>query len=148
MQTHFVELYHYNHWANQLALAQLPNEARPRQLFAHILAAQNIWLNRIRAQIDLQQPVWPDYDLETLTIKCEESDRDWISFVQDYPLDTFEEVISYQDTKGNSYETKLGDIITHVANHGTHHRGQISSWLREAGHTPKPTDYIFYCRTR
>jgi len=147
MKRYFTDLFRYNHWANQLILGQLSGDEQPRQWFAHILAAQIIWLNRIKA-IDFQQPVWPDDDLKTLNSKCDECDQNWLDFVMHYPLETFEEVIRYNDTKGNPYETKLADIIIHVANHGTHHRAQISSWLRRAGHTPKPTDYIFYCRSK
>ncbi|MGI9544518.1 MAG: DinB family protein [Cyclobacteriaceae bacterium] len=147
MKSHFVDLYRYNHWANQLILDQLPGDAKPRQWFAHILAAQVIWLNRIQGTT-FQQPVWPNEDLETLASKCDESDDNWLRFVQDYPRETFEEVIRYQDTKGNPYETKLVDILVHVVNHGTHHRAQISSWLRQSGQVPPPTDFIFYSRSK
>lgn len=148
MKAHFTELYRYNRWANQLILSQLPEQARPLKLFAHVAAAQVIWLSRIKDQTNFQQPVWPEYHMEELKAKSEESDQAWLDFVQNYSMVTFEEVIRYQTTGGNSFETKLGDIITHVANHGTHHRAQISSLIREAGHVPPQTDFIFYCRTR
>ena len=37
-------------------------------------------------------------------------------------------------------------IVTHVVNHGTHHRGQVSGFLRTMGHTPPPLDLSFYYR--
>jgi uncharacterized damage-inducible protein DinB len=33
-----------------------------------------------------------------------------------------------------------------VVNHGTHHRGQVSGFLRVMGHTPPPLDLVFYYR--
>lgn len=53
---------------------------------------------------------------------------------------------AYANSEGTPFETPLRDILTHVANHGTHHRAQIVLVLREAKIAPPPTDYIFYVR--
>ena len=55
-------------------------------------------------------------------------------------------IASYQDTKGNPYTTELWKIVLHVVNHGTHHRGQVSGFLRTMGHVPPPLDLIAYYR--
>jgi uncharacterized damage-inducible protein DinB len=41
----------------------------------------------------------------------------------------------------------LWKIVLHVVNHGTHHRGQASGFLRAMGHVPPPLDLIAYYRT-
>jgi uncharacterized damage-inducible protein DinB len=56
-------------------------------------------------------------------------------------------VISYQDTKGRSYSQPVWQILLHLVNHGTHHRGQVSGFLRAMGGTPPPLDMIAYYRT-
>jgi len=43
--------------------------------------------------------------------------------------------------------TPLWQILLHVVNHATHHRGQVSGFLRAMGHTPPPLDLIAFYRT-
>ncbi|MEK3724277.1 DinB family protein [Paenibacillus sp. FSL H8-0034] len=38
----------------------------------------------------------------------------------------------------------LVELVQHVVNHGTYHRGNITAMLRQLGHKGVPTDYIFY----
>jgi uncharacterized damage-inducible protein DinB len=76
----------------------------------------------------------------------EESNERWIKFLSTYKLESLEEVIRYQNTKGDTYENRLQQIITHVINHSMHHRGQIALLLREKGVAPPDNDYIIYKR--
>jgi uncharacterized damage-inducible protein DinB len=55
---------------------------------------------------------------------------------------------SYKDLKGKAHKTPVGDILVHVMNHGTYHRGQIATCLRERGVDPARTDYIVYSREK
>ncbi len=54
--------------------------------------------------------------------------------------------IAYVNSKGEAFESTVGDILLHVAQHGAYHRGQIARLLREAGHTPPYTDFIQFAR--
>ncbi len=40
----------------------------------------------------------------------------------------------------------MSEIVTHVAMHGSYHRGQIARQLRSAGLEPPYTDFIQYTR--
>src|ERR1700734_503822 len=71
------------------------------------------------------------------------ADRLWL---RDFSDDDVLRVISYQDTKGRPYSQSAWQIILHLVNHGTHHRGQVSGFLRAMGHTPPPLDLIAYYR--
>ncbi len=52
--------------------------------------------------------------------------------------------INYGDAKG-----EIGHIVQHVVNHGTYHRGQVTTMLRQLGAPgPKPLDLIFYYREK
>ncbi|MDO8549036.1 MAG: DinB family protein [Ignavibacteria bacterium] len=55
-------------------------------------------------------------------------------------------IIKYRNTKGDEYQNRLSDIITHVINHSSYHRGQIALLVRNAGGIPAVTDYIAYRR--
>jgi uncharacterized damage-inducible protein DinB len=54
--------------------------------------------------------------------------------------------ISYKSAKGDAFATPTWQIVLHVVNHGTHHRGQVSGFLRAMGHTPPPLDFTIFCR--
>ena len=54
--------------------------------------------------------------------------------------------VSYKDLKGTAYTTPVWQIVLHVVNHATLHRGQAMSLLRQLGVAPPPTDLIFYYR--
>ena len=55
-------------------------------------------------------------------------------------------VVDYKDLKGNAHSTPVWQIVLHVVNHATLHRGQAMSLLRQLGVAPPPTDLIFYYR--
>ena len=47
---------------------------------------------------------------------------------------------------GDPFLDNLTDILTHLVNHSTYHRGQITQLLRRPGMTPPGTDYILFAR--
>lgn len=49
-------------------------------------------------------------------------------------------------TEGVKYESTVLDILTHVVNHSTYHRGQIASLIAATGTKPAVTDYIALTR--
>ncbi|MEM1003550.1 MAG: DinB family protein, partial [Bacteroidota bacterium] len=54
--------------------------------------------------------------------------------------------IDYVNSKGNAYGNELKDILFHIINHATHHRGQILVDMRNHKMEPPVLDYIFYKR--
>lgn len=54
--------------------------------------------------------------------------------------------ISYKNSRGERFENSVRDILFHVINHSTYHRGQIATDCKLHGMTPLATDYIFYKR--
>ena len=51
---------------------------------------------------------------------------------------------AYSDMRGNPWRQPVGHLVLHVVNHATHHRGQVSGFLRAMGHTPPKIDLVFY----
>ena len=47
---------------------------------------------------------------------------------------------------GKQYESPVWQIVLHVVNHATLHRGQVVAMLRQLGMTPPGTDLIYYYR--
>ena len=150
MKDYLLGLFKYNDWANQKLLICLQkNKIKDEKiltLYNHILVAQNIWLMRVNNLPSAHQELWEAKRLSDLIESTHKSSEDWIQFLQSYVMNSFEEVIAYQNTQNQSFETKLADIIIHVANHSTHHRAQIVQLLRSVDIEPPALDYIYFCR--
>ena len=56
--------------------------------------------------------------------------------------------MSIADLKGNQFRNPRWQALQHLANHGTYHRGQITTLLRQLGATPVSTDLIGFYRER
>jgi len=136
----------YNDWANQEVLAALraqEADARSLQLMGHILAAERLWLERIRQQPQTL-PVWPTLDLEECNALAAETARQWRDFLA--AKADYEQPITYKNSKGEPWTSTAVDILTHVIMHSAYHRGQIASHTRETGKTPAYTDFIHAAR--
>ena len=57
-----------------------------------------------------------------------------------------ERTVHYRNSAGAEFDSKISDILLHVALHGSYHRGKIAAALRGAGADPAPTDYIGFVR--
>jgi len=55
-------------------------------------------------------------------------------------------VVSDKTSAGHPYEATVEDILLHVPLHGSYHRGQVATLLRQAGSEPVATDYIVFSR--
>ncbi len=108
----------------------------------HIFAADRMWLGRVEGNVPAR---FLDVDRDMHMSALE---RDWPA-VQDrwIALDVAPDtVISYHDLKGNPYQTPFSEIVLHLVNHATHHRGQVAGFLRAMGHTPPSLDLIRFYR--
>jgi uncharacterized damage-inducible protein DinB len=149
MSLELAELFRYDAWANRRVLESLKQPQTPPkaiELFAHILAAQEIWLARLAGLDSSQVQVWP-----SLTVAdCEEGqrrlERALDQYLRSLSAESFEQPLEYRTTAGKEFRNTPRQILTHVAFHGQHHRGQIAACLREAGIVPTATDLIAHYR--
>jgi uncharacterized damage-inducible protein DinB len=138
-------------WANQRVLdlfKQLPEiPDRPQGLFSHLLIAERLWLLRLRDEDTSNAEVWPDYSLAELDQLASANQAGYRMFLEKIDeAGGLEELVSYKTTTGEGYETRVRDILTHVALHGGYHRGQIAAVLREGGVEPVNTDFVTFTR--
>jgi len=140
----------YDDWANREVLRHLQRESSPPPScvawFAHILGAQSEWLARIRGTRS-ELAVWPRQTLDELEPSLARLREDWTGLLEHLGEHDLGRPIAYTNTKGARWESRIEDVLTHVLLHGSYHRGQIASALREAGLTPPYTDYIHATRT-
>ena len=57
-------------------------------------------------------------------------------------------MIRYKTMAGVAYTQPLWQLVQHVANHSTYHRGQVTSLLRQVGGRTVQTDMVTWDRER
>jgi len=147
MEVFFNELFDYNFFCNkQLIEAFGKCEKVPEKsatLFSHILNAHHIWNARMIGMATSLN-AWQEHpaeDWEDLHYENQRNTFEIITNTQD-----FEERIDYENSEGRLFINTKQDLLFHVVNHSTHHRGQILMDFRAHGITPLPLDYVFYKR--
>jgi uncharacterized damage-inducible protein DinB len=150
----------YTAWASQRlvhAIEHLPPEQLNRDFqfsersilgtLVHIFAADRVWLSRILDEPRASFVSDTDYNLHVLQIDWPLLYDRWHEWAGSLTDETSSQAFTYHDLKGNPWVSSVSDAVLHVVNHGTHHRGQVSGFLRALGHTPPPLDLIHYYRT-
>ena len=115
-------------------------------MFAHLLAAEQIWIARLRGDDSSALEVWPDHALEQCAARVEKNAADYRRYLEALSEDMLNAAITYRNSKGETFSKSVGDTLTHVSLHGSYHRGQIAQTIRNAGHEPVNTDFILFVR--
>lgn len=146
----FESLFDYDRWANRRLVEVMKNAGpvppRAPNLLMHLLRAQDVWHKRIEDGNHADVELWIEASLEDCAERVEKTDHRWQDLIGALSDGDLDKDVSYKNSEGTAFETPLREVLSHVVNHGTHHRGQIALVLRENGVAPPPTDYIFYVR--
>ena len=140
----FLQLADYNKWANArlyAAALDLPEQAyrQPVGVFFgslhgtlnHLLLTDRLWLKRLTGEGEhpnqLNAIIHEDRDELTRARIAE--DLRLISVIERYDEAALATVHTYRTTSGNPQSQILSDILLHLFNHQTHHRGQAHACL-------------------
>ncbi len=158
-----VQMAAYNTWANQriLELMLALSEEKQRQelpssfksLFdtvLHMWNAESIWWQRLQLQERILSPAenfkGSFIDLSSGLLQQNYQWQDWLDHATEAAL---EHVFQYQNTKKEQFKQPVYQMILHVFNHGTYHRGQLINMLRQLGAEKLPqTDFIVWSRNK
>jgi uncharacterized damage-inducible protein DinB len=136
-------------WADDRVLAALRSATTPdascRELFAHILAAEHVWLARLKGETP-NHPVWPALSLEQCAGLVGANQRALSAYVEGLTAADLSRGVRYTNSAGREFTSSIEDILLHVGLHGAYHRGQIAWALRKGGSVPIATDYIAFVR--
>ena len=148
MKDFFLKWYSYNAWANRRVIGSLERQAVTDEkiisVMGHLVSANFIWLNRIKDLPKSKYELWGTYDVPGLKQMVDEADDQWMSFIRDN--DNFDRILKYKNYVGDYYENNVQQIMIHLVNHGSYHRGQVAMLLRQKGYEPINTDFITYDR--
>ncbi len=138
-----LERFDYDAWANRQwwsALGRFQNLERAQAVLEHILTAQRVWLSRMGVEVSQAGENLGMDDLINLV------NRAWKMVLTDGHLD---QPIVYRNSHGVEYVNTIGQIASHVANHGTYHRGHLRGLAQCEGLEGFPeTDLIGFYREK
>ena len=169
MRRNFVLMASYNEWMNTKLIASaatLSAEALAANrgaffgsilgTFNHLMVGDRIWLSRFSTHParhpaldpirDLPQPLslneilFSDFsELAAHRAMLDMVIRQWAESLTNADL---EHVLSYRTTKGVVMTKDFAGVVMHFFNHQTHHRGQITTLLHQAGLDVGVTDLL------
>lgn len=161
MKKYFHSLVSYNAWANRklvsfiveageesAVILQKSSFSTIRETAFHIWDAEGIWLKRLKGESIRE---WPSKNFsgstsDGLKLMIEDS-HEYVTFLNNLEDHDFLKRIDYTNLSGSSFHNTIQEILAHVMNHSTFHRGQLVTMLRVAGYTHlKSTDMITFYR--
>ena len=142
-------LYAHLAWADERALESLRTAVHPqpqaRELLAHVLGAEHVWLARLQGRPP-EVAVWPDLSLDDCLTLAEANRQAYERYLDTLDAEALDRTVHYRNSAGAEFDSRVEDILVHVALHGAYHRGQVAKAVREGGDEPSPTDYIAFVR--
>lgn len=156
MRAHVERLFAHAFWADELVMGALrdwpehggDDEARQGvlRLVSHLLAAERVWLLRLRGEDSSVQPIWPEFALHQVEELSAANRAGYDRLLSELTEADLEREVEYRTSTGAPFRTSVVDILTHVALHGSYHRGQVALAMRQAGWQPVATDYVVHAR--
>ncbi|HXE75393.1 MAG TPA: DinB family protein [Candidatus Xenobia bacterium] len=144
-------LYDYNYWARDQQLracAALSEEKflRPlgssfssvRDTLAHLVAVEWVWLERCKGHSPTRAEAapWAAETFPTLAVveqRWRDTERGWRDYLRTLTPEQLLQPLSYTNIAGKQWTYPLWQILIHLVNHQTYHRGQITTLLRQLG---------------
>ena len=153
----------YHTWANQKlceVMLALPPEQLTKELpssftsihetLLHMWGAESIWWQRMKLQENVVSPA-ANFSGTTAEVisALQLQNRQWESWISNATEMALDHVFSYYNLKKEHFKQPTYQMLLHVMNHGTYHRGQLVNMLRQLGVQKIPqTDYIVWSRKK
>jgi uncharacterized damage-inducible protein DinB len=159
LATHFSTLARYNLWATRRlleAVAPLDDATYRKNLglffksihgtLNHLLVGEHlVWYQRFANGLSPKLAL--DMEAQSIRVNLAQSLIDgaanWQSLIATWPAERFEGQLGYTTTNGVAVALPFTATLTHVFNHGTHHRGQITAALTVLGHPCPVLDLVY-----
>ncbi|MFE8698792.1 DinB family protein [Cytobacillus sp. FJAT-53684] len=157
------KMYDYHVWANQKVfqhLKQLPERIYKEQInsvfssisevMVHLYATDVTWLETMKEsgyqdtvnEVNRRKLEASDASMEELEALYHLLSEEYYRFFAEQQ--DVERIIITEHPRFGRTEFVLADLIHHVVNHGTYHRGNISAMLHQQGERGIPTDYVYF----
>lgn len=154
------QLYEFHVWATERVLDAVSGLDEPdfdrdlagsfpsiRATLVHMLSAEWVWLERWQGRSPGGVPEgWEALTLTALRQEWAGVEQNRQAMLEALTESELDRVVDYRDTRGTPYSSAVWEILRHVVNHSSHHRGQVTTMLRQLGTVPPGTDLIQWFR--
>lgn len=163
MKEILIQLAAYNSWANQkliTCILALPEEKWQQTIpnsfdsfektLLHMWDAESNWWQRLKLQENIIPPSANFRgSVRELTSALQHQNKLWESWIGNASPAALEHVFMYQNSKREPFKMQVVQMLIHVFNHGTYHRGQLVTMLRQIGIDKIPmTDFAIWVRKK
>ena len=152
------QLYEYNGWANariveaasRLTAGEFTKDLRSsyrsvRDTLVHVMSAEWIWLMRWKGISPQAMLAASDFEtISPLKARWAEIRQEQAEFVSAATEESLRSAVSYINTRGEPFTYALWQMMQHVVNHSTYHRGQVTTMLRQLEAEPIATDFLVF----
>jgi uncharacterized damage-inducible protein DinB len=147
---YFIELAEYNIWANDIVHSwfdKISDDQWEQPIVSsfksiaetaiHTAGAETIWLDRLNK---VAEPVWLTSVINKSVKKdvqdaWKKSSAGLKSFIENFDEANLQTNMSFKRVDGKTYELLHYQVLAHLLNHSTYHRGQLVTMLRQTGFT-------------
>jgi uncharacterized damage-inducible protein DinB len=147
----------YTIWADRQilqAVAALPEEDLVRETgtsfgsvlgtLAHVLGAEQLWLSRFLGVPLVRLPSQEDFPTcEVLRASFEDFWPQLEFFLASLTEEQLAAEFTWTSLEGENRTAPFRQVLLHVVNHSSYHRGQVVAQLRQLGHQPPSTDLVY-----
>ncbi len=151
------QLFAYHQWATQKILEHIEEAAQEDysrsgtnsfssmyETIAHTIGVEKLWFKRMNG---VQKPAFEEFNVETAQ-KAKEAflllHAEMELYFASLTEETWQEQLPYYNTKGDAFRHSREEMLFTLINHGSYHRGQLTSFLRQFGHSGIAIDYIYF----
>lgn len=158
-----IKKYEYHNWANDKLLKrlkELPDEVYDTELksvfpsisatLLHMYLTDVVWLNTMQGVSFEETKTKVGIKASELkAISMKEMEKEFVKLRAEYDqffsqLENFDHLSQYEHPVYGKLNATYVELIDHVVNHGTYHRGNITAMLNQQGYSGTPTDYVYY----
>ena len=133
-------------WADNKMLGAIAKDMPDNlSVLQHIYLGEMVWIKRVKGDRHVAiQELTPPASAGALQSLWPGLHRDWLDIAAS--ADDWDRIIEYRRADVE-FASPLWQIVLHLVNHGSYHRGQVAASLRAAGFPPPPTDLMVYYRS-
>lgn len=136
----------YTFWATARTLdsvRDVPPDDPAFTTLVHVFQADRIWLSRTtdHPRTSMADP-GEAWTVDTLARAWEEVANGWRQWADG--VTDAQAPLVYRNLAGKEAQVELWELIMHLVNHGSYHRGQVAMRLRQMGRQPVATDFHIY----
>lgn len=155
--------YEYHVWANQRVFSrmkELPDEIYDKEIrsvfpsiaktLQHMYLTDVVWLNTMaggtyeetRKLVGERAAQLNNKGISEMENEYDKLSKQYENFLAS--LDSLDLNIPCEHPEYGKYDAQYSELLEHVVNHGTYHRGNITAMLRQLGYSGPSTDYIYF----